>query len=77
MRLTTFSGRSPRYSLKFTLANFVRCRRLHHQMSIMQAAEAGISFAEWNAIEDGYRDGPCGNAAASTTGAVTANATLS
>ena len=55
MRLVVSSGRSPRYGLRFTLANFVRCRRRHLQISIVQAAElAGIPVAEWSAIEDGY-----------------------
>jgi hypothetical protein len=59
MRLIASGGRSPRYGLRFTLANFVRCRRQHLHMSIPQAAElAGISFTEWNAIEDGYLPDP-------------------
>lgn len=59
MRLVVSSGRSPHYGLRFTLANFVRCRRRHLQISILQAAElAGISFPEWSAVEDGYLPDP-------------------
>ena len=55
MRLVASRGRSPRYGLKFTLANFVRCRRQQLEMSIEEAAElAGIPVTEWSAIEDGH-----------------------
>lgn len=59
MRLVASRGRSPRYGLRFTLANFVRCRRKHLQMSIGEAAElAGIPVAEWAAIEEGHLPDP-------------------
>jgi len=55
MHFSASRGRSPRYGLKFTLANFVRCRRQQLEMSIDDASElAGIPATEWNAIENGH-----------------------
>lgn len=59
MHLVMPGVRSPLYGLRFTLANFIRCRRRQLRMSIGQAAElAGISFAEWSTIEAGYLPDP-------------------
>lgn len=54
MRLGVSHMRSARFGLRFTLANFIRCRRQHLKLSIEDAAElSGISTEEWEAIEDG------------------------
>jgi transcriptional regulator with XRE-family HTH domain len=59
MRLVSSRERRARYGLRFTLANFVRCRRQQLQMSIEEAADlAGIAAAEWHAIENGYLPEP-------------------
>ena len=59
MHLVIPGVRSPRYGQRFTLANFIRCRRRQLRLSVGQAADlAGISFSEWSAIEAGYLPDP-------------------
>jgi hypothetical protein len=59
MRLVASNKHSARFDLRFTLANFIRCRRQHVKLSIEDAAElSGIATEEWVAIEDGYLPEP-------------------